>query len=84
MKWILILGMPLLLLIGPLRKTFLTTWRFMVPAFAGFVSGLILAEKLVGVGAPSLVLIIFPLVFAAAIGSSCAPWFYHQFPPRGK
>jgi hypothetical protein len=58
---------PILLLVGPIRRWFFAgAWRLLVPLVAGFLIGVPLAAKVVGLGAPREVMIVAP-IFASLI-----------------
>jgi uncharacterized membrane protein len=83
--WILLAIPALLLVAGPLRRRFLSAWRFTIPAVAGLVVGIVLAAFLVSFGLPAWTMLFLPCVFAMGIGSAGKQWLDENFgPPKGQ
>jgi hypothetical protein len=81
MLWLLVL-IPLLVLgVAPLRRAFLTAWRFTFPAALGFLGGAVLSAFLVGFGVPALVMLILPPLLALQMGAFGKAWFDQNFGP---
>ncbi len=65
---ILLIGIALLLFVGAIRRWFFAgAWRLLVPLVAGFLIGVPLAAKFVGLGAPREVMIIAPIFTSMVI-----------------
>jgi len=73
-----------LLIVGPLRKWLLSSWRTIVPVLAGGLVGFVIAVKLVSSGAPAWMLVFGPLAGVFLIGSEGRNWLYDSFPPEKK
>jgi len=87
MLWIwILLAIPALLLVGgPLRRRFLTAWRFTIPAVAGLVVGICLAGFLVSFGVPAWAMLFLPFVMAMGLGAEGKRWFDENFgPPKDR
>ena len=81
----LFIAIPILLFVGPIRRWFFAgAWRLLVPLVAGFLIGVPLAAKVVGLGAPREVMIVAP-IFASLIITGVLKTALDDIwkPPRG-
>ena len=82
---ILLIGIILILFGGAIRRWFFAgAWRLLVPLVAGFLIGVPLAAKVVGLGAPREVMIIAP-IFASMVIAGVLKTALDDIgkPPRG-
>lgn len=81
MIWVVVTGVVLLLMAGPLRRGFFATWRTVVPVVLGGLVGLVLSSIFVKSGAPAWMMVVAPAIGALAIGSAGRRSLHDNFPP---
>ena len=72
--WVLIIGVVLFLLVGPLRRLFFAAWRFTFPSFVGATLAMLVSAKIVNAGAPALIMFIAPIMAFFMIGAAGKQW----------
>jgi len=83
MIWIIFI-ITVLMLFGPFRRWFMSSWRTVIPLICGMIFGFILSAMFALLGGPLWLIFFGTIAGALMIGAEGRKWFYDNFPPEAK